>query len=85
VQALQDWLRGMDGNKGALLQYEEPLCRHFNADLRRIAEARIGEAKLEGGVVSTVDPAFFETIGCEKLAHKIAIAKGLKRLVSSLK
>ncbi|CAE8701921.1 unnamed protein product, partial [Polarella glacialis] len=83
-QALTDWLQSLDGGRGSMLAYEDVLRQHFDGDLRRIAEARVGEPKLDGGVVSTVDPVFFEVISCEKLGHKIMLAKGIKRLAGSV-
>jgi len=77
---LQDWLKRLDNGHGSMLKYEAPLLKHMGGDLHRIAKARIQEPQLDAGIVSTIDPAFFAAIACERLGEKIILAKGINQL-----
>ncbi|CAK0902781.1 unnamed protein product, partial [Prorocentrum cordatum] len=58
-RALQDWLRELDGGKGALLRYFEPMQQEFDADFEQIAAVKL-PAKAGQGALASIDPCFWE-------------------------
>mmetsp|Transcript_156746 Transcript_156746/g.300635 ORF Transcript_156746/g.300635 Transcript_156746/m.300635 type:complete len:1829 (-) Transcript_156746:72-5558(-) len=79
---LRAWLEGLDDGAGALLQYYDILEAEFDADLSMIAAAKVpqpdgGEKR---GVLSVVDPSFWETVKVQKTGHKMLFARGIAKL-----
>jgi len=75
-------LEGLDDGAGALLQYYDILEAEFDADLSMIAAAKVpqpdgGEKR---GVLSVVDPSFWETVKVQKTGHKMLFARGIAKL-----
>lgn len=79
LQELNNWLKGLDDGAGAMLPYADVLATEFDADLAKIAAERIkgGERR---GILSAVNPRFWEVVHVKKTVHKMLFARGIARL-----
>lgn len=78
-EELEEWLVGLDGGRGVMLQYLEPLRQEFGS-LDQVAAAFIADSPTSGSVVNCVDPLLFEALGVVSLGHKLMLAKGVQAL-----
>merc|ERR1711957_711073 len=67
VEELRNWLAELDSN-GRLLPYFDILADGFDSDLSQIASAKVVDHSADGrqGLISEVEPWFWDTIGCTK-------------------
>eukprot|EP00927_Polykrikos_kofoidii_P056726 TRINITY_DN50804_c0_g1_i1.p1 TRINITY_DN50804_c0_g1~~TRINITY_DN50804_c0_g1_i1.p1 ORF type:complete len:458 (+),score=62.64 TRINITY_DN50804_c0_g1_i1:89-1462(+) len=76
---LYEWLKGLDGGTGVLLEYFDVLVEEFDGNLSQIAAAKAsGNGKQS--VVDRVDPLFWETVRVTRIGHKIMFARGIAQL-----
>lgn len=78
-QATWDWLEGLDGGRGSLLQYFGTIKSEFDADFTQIAAARL-DTPSGPGALGSIEPSFFEALGVTKAGHKMLFAKGILAL-----
>jgi len=79
---LEEWLMGLDGGRGTLAQYLEPLQREFG-DLPALA-ATVLPTPTSASVVGHIDASLWAALGVEALGHKLTLAKGLVALCRRL-
>lgn len=79
---LYEWLRGLDNGNSALLRYFRVLKEEFASDFEQIKNAQVGNTN-SSGLLSTIDPRFWEVCGIKNLSHRVLLAKGIKALNSS--
>lgn len=84
-RALEQWLLDLDGGRGSLMQFIEPLQREFGS-LKEVAAAYCADGTEEesASIVSCVDPVLFEALGVTSLGHKLMFAKGVTKLAAQL-
>jgi len=82
-QALEQWLLGLDGGRGSLMKFIEPLQREFGS-LKEVAAAYCPEEDDSTSIVNCVDPVLFEALGVSSLGHKLMLAKGVSKLAAEL-
>jgi len=75
---LIEWLRNLDGGRGAMLRYQEQLQREFD-DLEAVAAALLPKP-VSSSVVGCVDPSLWQVLGIEALGHRLLFAKGIVAL-----
>ena len=71
----EEWLLGLDGGRGVMLQYLEPLQREFENLFQLAASVTAAPAGLS--VTAAVDPLVYEVLGIRLTGHKLLLAKGL--------
>jgi len=76
-----EWLKGLDGGRGSLVQYFAALKQEFDADLSQIAVAKLDEP-VAAGLLGNIDPCFFEAVGVKPIGHRLLFAKGIMKLVA---
>lgn len=77
-EELLNWLRNLDGGKGSLLQYFEPLKREFG-NLVTVAACRI-PGKTGPSVLDCVDELLFKALGVNLLGQRLLLARGVFEL-----
>lgn len=78
-RALEQWLLGLDGGRGSLMKFIDPLQREFGS-LKEVAAAYCAEEEDSTSIVNCVDPVLFEALGVTSLGHKLMFAKGVTKL-----
>jgi len=78
AKEVEQWLQGLDGGRGAMLRYLEPLQREFGS-LAQVAAARL-PAPAGSSVLENVDAMIFEALGIQSLGHRLLLAKGIMAL-----
>mmetsp|Transcript_121885 Transcript_121885/g.344744 ORF Transcript_121885/g.344744 Transcript_121885/m.344744 type:complete len:1374 (+) Transcript_121885:189-4310(+) len=78
---LEEWLYSLDGGKGALLRYLDPLSREFGSLALIGAAAKVPNYKEQNmSLVDSVEKLFFEALGVQSLGHRLLLAKGVLAL-----
>lgn len=76
------WLSSLDPNRGAVLQYLEPLAAHFDS-VEQFASAlqpvRPGVSKVKG-----VDEQIWEALGVARLGHRLLLVQGMATFAERL-
>jgi len=80
-QGVWDWLEGLDNGRGSLLQYFGAIKREFDADFNMITAAKL-PTPFTPGTLGSIDPSFFEALGCKPVGHRLLLAKGILALDS---
>jgi len=78
-QGVWDWLEGLDNGRGSLLQYFGAIKREFDADFNMITAAKL-PTPFTPGTLGSIDPSFFEALGCKPVGHRLLLAKGILAL-----
>lgn len=78
---MSEWLKGLDGGKGALLQYLPALIREFDADLSQLPGVILSESKVPG-IIGSIDPSMWQACGVVRIGHRMLLAKAINALAS---
>lgn len=79
TKAMEDWIMSLDGGRGGMVKYLEPLKREFGGDLGALA-ATVLTKPTSGSVVGWIDASLWGALGVEALGHKLTLAKGIVAL-----
>lgn len=79
-EELKNWLSDLDGGRGALERYLQPLQDSYGS-LKALAKTLLAEP-LSSSVVGRVDPSLWDRLGVDALGHRLLIAKGVVALGS---
>lgn len=75
---MEEWIKSLDGGRGAMVRYLEPLRREFG-DLNALA-ATVLPKQTGGSVVGWIDASLWDALGVTALGHKLTLAKGIVAL-----
>lgn len=81
-QSLEEWVRGLDGGRGAMLKYFPAIESEFG-DFSALAATVLPQQK-GGSVVGWIDACLWDALGVEALGHKLTLAKGIVALSKSM-
>merc|ERR1712039_744786 len=70
---LKEWLGSLDDGAGCMLQYYDILVTEFDADLAQIAAVKCDNSSGQG-LLSLVDPIFWEIVKVHKMGHRMLFA-----------
>jgi len=82
IDEMAEWLTSLDGGRGNMLRYLEPL-RHEFGSVKALSATLLPDPS-GNSVVGWVDPSLWEALGVEALGHKMLLAKGVVALIKQI-
>lgn len=84
AEELRKWLLSLDGGRGALERYLQPLRVEFG-DLQALHSAVLPASKCKSNsLVGRIDPAFWDALDVRALGHQLLFSKGILVLTGQL-
>ena len=77
-EKFETWLAGLDGGRGALQRYLEPLRKEFE-NIGDLTQTILAKPK-DSSFVGKIDSSLWEALGVEALGHRLLFAKGIVAL-----
>ena len=77
-EEFETWLAGLDGGRGGLQRYLEPLRKEF-ANIGDLTQTILAKPK-DSSFVGKIDSSLWEALGVEALGHRLLFAKGIVAL-----